>query len=259
MSLLEPAVVTQDEAHVHIPVNNETANTVDQPIISSTPAQPTPIETEPISADTAPSAPTAQITHQELVTASNATIDADQSHQQRSPRSSLGPHTANRKSLIMKSAPRVPSTLRRVVDATDSDLKDDADADNTNNYSTWRPVYPPGTPPLPPLPTKHSSPLLRRDYSEPTLMNLVDKSTSSTKCLPYPHTLDSYIPRQRPHSLNTLSSMSCRLSIITSDVDYTEYSRKKKALVVVRPSKVRGWARMLSGKLKVTFLSPFLR
>ncbi|KAJ2887955.1 hypothetical protein FB639_000973, partial [Coemansia asiatica] len=170
----------------------------------------------------------------------------------------------NRKSLIMKTAPRVPSTLRRVVEVTSPESKDSigvsleqrpataSTANGTGNASSM-PVWmlSSDSPPLPTLSTKISSPVLRSDYNEPTLTSLIDRS-ASTKCLPYPHTLDSYIPRQRPQSINTVNSVSCRLSIITVDQEYTEYSYKKKMHVVVRPSKFRGWMRRFGGRLKFT-------
>ncbi|KAJ1652481.1 hypothetical protein GGF38_005347, partial [Coemansia sp. RSA 25] len=99
-----------------------------------------------------------------------------------------------------------------------------------------------------PLASQVSSPMLRRDSYGPTLMNLIDRPVDKSKCLPYPHTMDCYTPRPRPHSLNTLSSVSCRLSIVTLDQEYQEYSYKKKAHVAVRPSAVRGWVKLFRGK-----------
>ncbi|KAJ2480339.1 hypothetical protein EV174_003757 [Coemansia sp. RSA 2320] len=95
-----------------------------------------------------------------------------------------------------------------------------------------------------------SSPILRHDHYEPTLMHLIDKSDDKSPLVPYLQTIDSYTPKQRPHSLNTISSMSCRLSIVTVDQDYYEYSYKRNAPVAVRPSAVRGWMRTLSGRVK---------
>ncbi|KAJ1877322.1 hypothetical protein H4R99_007336 [Coemansia sp. RSA 1722] len=176
------------------------------------------------------------------------------------------PRILNRKSLIIKTAPRVPSTLRKVVDATSPESSDNIGvslgqrpatalaangANNANNASMPMWMLSSNSPPLPSLSSRVSSPVLRSDYSEPTLTNLIDRS-STTKCLPYPHTLDSYIPRQRPQSVNTVNSVSCRLSIITVDQEYTEYSYKKKKYVVVRPSKFRGWMRRFGGKVKFT-------
>ncbi|KAJ1859920.1 hypothetical protein LPJ73_001622 [Coemansia sp. RSA 2703] len=183
-------------------------------------------------------------------------------------RSDLTPKILNRKSLIMKSVPRVPSTLRKVVDVTSPDSSDNIEEMHAHSderpatiYSTnssthsrtnemW--IHSPDTPPLPALPASMSTPALRRYHEEPSLMNIIDRPANNVKCLPYPHTLDSYIPRPRPRSLNTVNSASCRLSIITTNVEYTEYSYQKKAHVVVRPSRVRGWARRFGGRVKFT-------
>ncbi|KAJ2910139.1 hypothetical protein GGI21_001174 [Coemansia aciculifera] len=62
--------------------------------------------------------------------------------------------------------------------------------------------------------------------------------------------MDCYTPKPRPHSLNTLSSVSCRLSIVTLDQEYQEYSYKKNAQVAVRPSAVRGLMKLFRGKVK---------
>ncbi|KAJ1805999.1 hypothetical protein LPJ56_005227, partial [Coemansia sp. RSA 2599] len=172
---------------------------------------------------------------------------------------SPSPRILNRKSLIIRTAPRVPSTLRKVVEATSPESKDSAGVPAGQRPATalaasgalnagmpmW--MLSSDSPPLPTLSTRISSPALRSDYSEPTLTSLIDRS-ASTKCLPYPHTLDSYIPRRRPQSVNTVNSVSCRLSIITVDQVYTEYSHKKKMHVVVRPSKFRGWMRRFGGR-----------
>ncbi|KAJ1723995.1 hypothetical protein LPJ53_001690 [Coemansia erecta] len=208
--------------------------------------------------------------------ASAETIDADISEHQPQKqlmlqplRSDLSPKILNRKSLIMKSVPRVPSTLRKVVDVSSPDPRDNVE-DEVYAHSGQRPttvyssnssthsgsngvwMHSPDTPPLPAIPASMSSPALRRYHDEPSLLNMIDRPANNVKCLPYPHTLDSYIPRPRPRSLNTVNSTSCRLSIITTNVEYTEYSHQKKAHVVVRPSRVRGWARRFGGRVKFT-------
>ncbi|KAI9504167.1 hypothetical protein GGI25_001291 [Coemansia spiralis] len=171
----------------------------------------------------------------------------------------------SRKSLIMSSTPRVPSNLRMVVAPASVDAEHDgaeyekdtkvsgiagssssSDGSRASEYtvqlSSLQTTFSQGV-------QMPQSPMLRREWSEPMLTNFVKRPASSIKCLPYPHTLDSYIPKQRPRSLNTLSNASCRLSIITVDRDYKEYSYKKQADVSMRPSKLRGWMRRFSGKI----------
>ncbi|KAJ2727204.1 hypothetical protein GGI07_000088 [Coemansia sp. Benny D115] len=189
-----------------------------------------------------------------------------------SPRNSLGPQIINRKSIIMKSAPRVPSNLRMVVDAIEADPDTGCDsASAPENRPMTAPgtalgseshrasytrllsqAHSPDTSPLPSLSSRVSSPIMRREYAEHSIMSLAGRSANSEICLPYPHTLDSYIPKQRPHSLNTINSTSCRLSLTAKDLEYTEYSYKTKTNVVVKPSMMRGWTRMVGGKIKFT-------
>ncbi|KAJ2816557.1 hypothetical protein FBU31_006533, partial [Coemansia sp. 'formosensis'] len=169
-----------------------------------------------------------------------------------------------RKPAMSNTAPRVPSTLRLVVDGGAavspedyvSDENDDditaAATDATTADSSMTPIIP-----LPIISTLQPtmavsptpSPILRQVNGHgPTLMSPIDKPVDRSKCLPYPHTMDCYTPRPRPHSLNTLSRVSCRLSIVTLDQEYQEYSFKKNAQVSVRPSAVRGWMKMFRGK-----------
>ncbi|KAJ2063999.1 hypothetical protein GGI17_001354 [Coemansia sp. S146] len=183
-----------------------------------------------------------------------------------------------RKPAMSNTAPRVPSTLRLVVDVgaavcPEDYVSDDSDNDDitavANTSATAATTASSSMTPtrqlsivntLQPIPlaSQMPSPILRRDNSHgPMLANLIDKPVDRSKCLPYPHTMDCYTPRPRPHSLNTLSSVSCRLSIVTLDQEYQEYSFKKNAQVSVRPSAVRGWMKMFRGKVKVRYVCYF--
>ncbi|KAJ2340408.1 hypothetical protein GGF43_006416, partial [Coemansia sp. RSA 2618] len=93
-------------------------------------------------------------------------------------------------------------------------------------------------------------PILRKEISEPVLTRFANRSASSIKCLPYPHTLDSYMRRPRPCSISTVPSSPYRFSIVTTDHEYKEYSYKKGTDVVVKPNMMRGWFLKLSGKIK---------
>ncbi|KAJ2451947.1 hypothetical protein EV183_003252 [Coemansia sp. RSA 2336] len=140
--------------------------------------------------------------------------------------------------------PRVPSALRQVVDTCESDHDVDSGrqkppvSNSTLERNSWN------IDPAPQLP------MLRKEFSEPILSQFANRSANNIKCLPYPHTLDSYSHRPRPRSINTVSGSSYRFSIVTTGEEYKEYSYKKGTDVVVRPSKVRGWFLKLGGKIK---------
>ncbi|KAJ1768731.1 hypothetical protein IW140_001545 [Coemansia sp. RSA 1813] len=170
------------------------------------------------------------------------------------------------KSLVMSTTPRVPSNLRMVVapglpDAETAnaghgnyinDKAPETSSAQRNRLDRSGTTLDPNQLPLQDTHVSYS-PMLRREWSEPVLTTYAKRPASSIKCLPYPHTLDSYIPKQRPRSLNTISNASCRLSIITVDQEYKEYSYKKQAEVAVHPSKLRGWIRKFGGKLMYSF------
>ncbi|KAJ2849644.1 hypothetical protein IWW36_002481 [Coemansia brasiliensis] len=143
--------------------------------------------------------------------------------------------------------PRVPSALRQVVDTSDSDH----DMESTSGRQKLPPVsnstFESNNWHIDPAP---QLPMLRKEFSEPILSQFVNRSASNIKCLPYPHTLDSYSHQPRPRSINTVSGTSYRFSIVTTGQEYKEYSYKKGADVVVQPSKVRGWFLKLGGKIK---------
>ncbi|KAJ2657207.1 hypothetical protein IWW48_004623 [Coemansia sp. RSA 1200] len=172
------------------------------------------------------------------------------------------------KSLVMSTTPRVPSNLRMVIapEPQDADNEGRGREDSNGMYDrngetsgAWLEKPYRRSTSLDPHQTfiqdkrLSHSPMLRREWSEPMLAALSKRPASSIKCLPYPHTLDSYIQKQRPHSLNTLSNASCRLSIVTVDQEYKEYSYKKQADITVRPSMLRGWVRRFGGKLMYSF------
>ncbi|KAJ1960809.1 hypothetical protein GGI12_003604 [Dipsacomyces acuminosporus] len=192
---------------------------------------------------------------------STGASDSEQKLQQ--PASS--PMLLSRKSTILNTAPRVPSTLRKVVDVGSTEAKaEDGDKASAlgiqhaassaihNEQAASGRTPPQSTSSLPPLLSpRMSTPALRKNLNEPTIMNLVDRSNTDSSSLPHPHDFEGYPLRPRPRSLNTLSGMSCRLSIITVDQEYEEFSYKKNAQQPVRPSLVRGWIRRLGGKVKV--------
>ncbi|KAJ2509637.1 hypothetical protein GGI11_005793 [Coemansia sp. RSA 2049] len=174
----------------------------------------------------------------------------------------------SQKSLVMSATPRVPSNLRMVIAPEPQDSDNDGLEREYGNgmydrngetSGAWleksyrrRTSLDPHQALLQDKRLSHS-PMLRREWSEPTLAALSKRPASSIKCLPYPHTLDSYIQKQRPHSINTLSNASCRLSIVTVDQEYKEYSYKKQADITVRPSMLRGWVRRFGGKIMYSF------
>ncbi|KAJ1799434.1 hypothetical protein LPJ59_001830 [Coemansia sp. RSA 2399] len=157
------------------------------------------------------------------------------------------------KSLVMRTTPRIPSNLRMVVapelpdmDAGDTEYinsidKNELGGNNTASGSHQRSLQRTDISPY--------LPMLRREWSEPVLTSYAKRPASSIKCLPYPHTLDRYIPKQRPCSINTLSNASCRLSIVTVDQEYKRYSFKKQTEVAIHPSMFRGWMQKYGGKL----------
>ncbi|KAJ1957743.1 hypothetical protein EC988_000674 [Linderina pennispora] len=209
-------------------------------------------------------------------------VPATEKQQQQQPAVAAVSPLMGRKSTLLKTAPRVPSTLRKVVDvrsvetlnsqvgaAKDVRQPDEGAVHSEGDLSSQ---VPPSTgvdastseqiqrrPPnvaaslSPVLVTSASTPMLR-NLNEPTLMHLIDRSSDEDTVLPHPHQMmDGLHMRQRPHSLNTLNSSSCRLSIITIDQDYQEYSYKNNSQRVVRPSVIRGWMRRFGGKMKYSF------
>ncbi|KAJ2782076.1 hypothetical protein H4R18_002496 [Coemansia javaensis] len=57
-------------------------------------------------------------------------------------------------------------------------------------------------------------------------------------------------PRPRPYSTSAVPDRSYRLSIVTTNQEYTELSYRKKTEVVVRPSRLRGWLLRFCGNVK---------
>ncbi|KAJ1823266.1 hypothetical protein LPJ60_001696 [Coemansia sp. RSA 2675] len=175
-----------------------------------------------------------------------------------------------RKPAMANTAPRVPSTLRLVVDGGTAACPEDAVGDDSDddvtavaNPSPTAIAAPDSSMPTAgrqpilntvqpaALNSQMPSPFLRlNDSHGPALASLVNRPVDKSKCLPYPHTMDCYTPRPRPCSLNTHSRASCRLSMVTLDQEYQEFSFKKNARVSVRPSAMRGWMKMVRGKVK---------
>ncbi|KAJ2287105.1 hypothetical protein IW141_005024 [Coemansia sp. RSA 355] len=163
---------------------------------------------------------------------------------------SINPTNTIPRVTLLKTAPRVPSTLRMVVDTEDeSDTECNYDGGGqhrllqTANSVAMRSNSEWYADPAP-------LPMLRKENSEPTLTRFANRSANSINCLPYPHTLDSYVRRPRPCSASTAPPSPYRFSIVTTNQEYKEYSYKKGADIVVQPSMMRGWFLKLRGKIK---------
>ncbi|KAJ2135690.1 hypothetical protein IW136_004180 [Coemansia sp. RSA 678] len=143
----------------------------------------------------------------------------------------INPTNTTPRVTLLKTAPRVPSTLRMVVDTEDeSDTECNYDGGGqhrllqTANYVAMRSNSEWYADPAP-------LPMLRKENSEPTLTR--------------------YVHRPRPCSASTAPPSPYRFSIVTTNQEYKEYSYKKGADIVVQPSMMRGWFLKLSGKIKV--------
>ncbi|KAJ2747266.1 hypothetical protein GGI20_000691 [Coemansia sp. BCRC 34301] len=125
-----------------------------------------------------------------------------------------------RKPALSSTAPRVPSTLRIVVDGgaalcAEGYVGGDSDDDTIDNITATAnssavaiTAADKSTAPTMPLALQMPSPIPRRESHGPALASLVGKPVDRSKCLPYPHTMDCYTPKPRPHSLSTISSYS---------------------------------------------------
>ncbi|KAJ2300870.1 hypothetical protein IWW55_003864, partial [Coemansia sp. RSA 2706] len=145
------------------------------------------------------------------------------------PELDIGQVRSAHRSALMSTTPRVPSALRKVVDT-----KDESDTESAGEEYGRRRSLRIGSA----APTRGPGgwdadlalmPALRKEHSEPALTYLVNRPSSSVRCLPYPHTLDSYERRPRPSSVGAAPSAPYRFSIVTTNQAYTEYSYKKGA------------------------------
>ncbi|KAJ1733421.1 hypothetical protein LPJ61_001568 [Coemansia biformis] len=143
--------------------------------------------------------------------------------------------------MLTRTAPRIPSTLRRAIDV--ADFPADGDFESGPEHRSEGSRH-----------TELAAATQRAVddvHCQPARALSAGRPASDVGCQSYQLAIEGYALRPRPHSTSGMHGGSYRLSIVTANQEYKEFSHKTKADVVVQPSKLRGWLLRCAGQLKV--------